>query len=252
MFLQRDTVRHVVMGIIRDPAWQAVGVAVAIIIAFGLAWRGRRNKRLVYSLRSVELLSVDPTIRSDVQILYRSHPVQEVKLLEFSFENTGNVPILKGDFDRHISIAFGETARVLSVVIVGKRPAEIDVESAFTEPPLNPHADYGPTAVSLTAMLLNPADSFQLQCLVTGAKVPHVTGRIAGIGRIKQVSSDGRVPWWIPALVLTSAGLAFSAGAIIGQLIEGVGLGSLTTSIMFGAIVAMLMTAKHRKGSGDR
>ena len=242
MMVQMDNVQNAALGVLRDPLWQSVGVLATVIVATALFRQAQRKKRFEYGIRSTELLSVDQTIRSDIQILYNSQPVQEVRLLAFSFENTGNIPIERIDFDRAIKIEFGSQARILSITIVEKRPSDLDIGIVFPDPPLSPPANYAPTSASLTPMLLNPSDSFQLQCLVTGSAAPHVTARISGI-KLKQVSPDGAQRFRANIIGIIAFGLTIGIGygtVLWGEKIQGLLL------LAVGSLWFLVVTAYRR------
>ena len=166
--------------ILRDPMWQFAAVLIAlvsILISIIVYLKQRIRKSLSYKILSLNpLLSVKEEIKSDLQIMYRGEPVEQVHLIVAKIINTGNLPILSKEYERPISLSFGEEAQILTFEITEKEPDN-----------LRPSAKIEEKRVVLTPILLNRGDSVTLKILVTKYKELKIAGRIAGVKEIQKV-----------------------------------------------------------------
>lgn len=180
--------------ILRDPMWQFVAVIIAILailISCFLYWKQRRNKALSYEILSrTPLLSVKEEVKGKLQILFDKKPVQQVHLVEIRLGNSGNVPILANDFERPVSLSFGEEGQILSASIVETNPDSLRASIVSDG-----------KKVVLMPTLLNQGDSIKLKMLVSKFKNQiAVDGRIVGVKDI-QPSSENPLRYLIPAAI---------------------------------------------------
>lgn len=170
--------------LLRDPIWQFVGAVVAVVTIFVAIWlsqRERNLKRLMYFMRSTELLSVQEELRDSVKIMYKDKPVEDVRLCEFGIKNTGNVPILPTDFISPVNFFFSEESRILTADISSTSPPDLGATILRSnEDPLNEAA----SSLVIAPLLLNQGDVVSIKALVTGSKQFDVRGRIVGIKEI--------------------------------------------------------------------
>ena len=171
--------------IFRDPMWQFVAVlltAIAILVSISLYLKQRRRKALSYSILSqTPLLSVKEEIKKELKILYNGKPVEQVHLIMVKIINSGNTPILSTDYERPISLNFGEKANVLTAAIVKMHPDSI--QASFSVEGKN---------VVFTPTLLNAGDSFTLKMLITKLGEVKVDGRIVGVKEIQESKESPR------------------------------------------------------------
>jgi len=164
---------------LRDSMWQLVAVLLALVAVFVpilVYLKQRTRKSLSYEILSLNpLLSVENEIKGDVQILYQSKTVEQVHLIVLKIINTGNMPILSTDYERPISLSFGEESKILTTEITGKNPDS-----------LRPSARIEEGMIVLAPILLNVRDSVTLKMLVNKFGKVTVDGRIAGVREIKE------------------------------------------------------------------
>lgn len=193
------------MDILRDPVWQFIGVilaVVAIIISIALYRRQRRHKALSYEIISrIPLLGMEEEIKGNLQILFNGKPVQQVHLIVVKIINSGNMPIVFTDYERPISLSFGEKAQILTAEV-----AETNPDS------LRAAAEIEGKKVVLTPILLNQEDSITLKMLVNEfSEQITVNGRVVGVKDICE-----SVEKLFSSIALTVSGLALVLIAVIG------------------------------------
>lgn len=198
---------QIMLEILRDPLWQAVGALLAIaalvgsIVIFQLQ-RHRRGVAFAVLSRS-QLLTVREELEGKLQVLYEGEPVRSLSLLMVRVWNSGNQPILVSDFERPIAFSTGMGSCILSAAVTDVNPRgfilEVAVEGAV---------------VTLSPALLNPGDAISLKLLVrdmNGGLIPSC--RIVGVKSIR--SDDGR-PWTIKAAALLGLFLTLIGAAAFG------------------------------------
>lgn len=91
-------------------------------------------------------------------------------------KNSGNIDILPGEYDKPISISFGD-AQILTVEIIDKDPDSLIIAFQIEE-----------NIINIQNTLLNKGDSYALQILVSDFdNIINVDGRIIGIQNIIQL-----------------------------------------------------------------
>lgn len=192
--------------ILRDPMWQFVAAllaAIAILVSIILYLKQRRRKALSYEILSrTPLLSVKEEIKKQLKILYDGKPVRQVHLVVVRIVNSGNTPILSTDYERLISLNFGEEANVLTAEIVKTDPDSI--QASF---------NVEGKSVVLTPTLLNTGDSFTLKMLITKFGEVKVDGRIVGVKEIQELKRPTR----IRLLILVLAALVQVLGLLVAE-----------------------------------
>ena len=172
------------MKIFKDPAWQFIGVIVAVIALIAsvvIYLIDRPVKRLqVQVLSNSPLISINTDISSQIQILYKDKPVQTLSLILLRLENIGNEPIKEADYSEPIRILLSSKSEVGEVTIQETKPAGID---------LNPRV-IATNQIELTKALLNPGDQVVVKILaLNNDGTLGVEARIAGISNIEILSA---------------------------------------------------------------
>ncbi|MEO0645386.1 MAG: hypothetical protein AAFZ17_04395 [Cyanobacteria bacterium J06650_10] len=181
-------------GLWRDPAWQAIGVVVAVVIALLSAlvgWKRSRRKNLSYSVISVvKILNLEESVKARVQITYESMPIQNLYLMVIRFTNSGNTPIPPTDYFRPLSITLDKKSEILSTEVIRESPKKLGVVVSHTS-----------HKVDISSVLLNQKDYFELKILATNLNDISVDGRVAGIRAISKKESQSSSNIWLPATV---------------------------------------------------
>jgi len=170
--------------------------------------RQRKFKALAYQVSPIfPLLSVSESIGGSVKILYEDQPVEGLEGVTVRIQNTGREPIEKGDYERPVTVVFGEGAQILKAEIAEEKPDEI--EAAIT---------VNDSSVQLTPTLLNPEDSVTISVLLTQFEKdkPDVDGRIVGVRRIEERAGDPAANyWWRDRRVLWTVILVLALWSLI-------------------------------------
>lgn len=158
----------------------AVLVAVATFFASPL-WnlRFKDEKKLQYSLvRSpVTQRSLKSKVSADVYVQTSDgRRLVDPVVWSVSVENTGLVPITKGDFEIPISISVDKPGSVIRALVVDSEPAGIE-----------PQVEMKGEKVVVEPLLLNPGDAILIHLLVhDDAKVTNVMTRGAALSIERQ------------------------------------------------------------------
>jgi len=236
----------------RDPAWQSVGVIVAVVLALLtilVGWRQAQKKSLSYSIASkINVLDIEDSIKSKVQVTFESKPVQDLYLIVIKFINSGNIPIHPSDYYQPITITFDGLAEILSVEVLDQSPKNLGVVPSHTS-----------QNVEIPKILLNQKDCFDLKVLVTNFQNLSIDGRIAGVKAIQERDSSTLEAYSKVVLTLTAIFVTAFSGFLInslpaadtsffsrsGELIAIVLVSTLATFLGAGAEV--LTTLKKKK-----
>jgi hypothetical protein len=203
-------------SVLSHPAWTAAATllaAIAIGLTIVLYRRGKARKAVTCVLSSTSLVSVRSEARGKIEIVYEGHPVGGVHLVSFSLANSGNVPVVRDDFERALIVELGPGATPLedTIEVKEKRPSD-----------LHPNVYADGSRLILDPLLLNPGDSFSIAALVRDFTGPlTIDGRIAGVSKLgvrgAGLDADGfgpsrlkKVGWWTQG----AAGIAAVVGVV--------------------------------------
>jgi hypothetical protein len=162
---------------------------LAISVSVFLYRLQRRFKALTYQVSpAFPILSVRESVKGSVKILYEDKLVEGIEGVTIKIQNAGSEPIQKADFDRPVTVDFGEGAQILEAEIAEKKPDETEADIIINE-----------SSVQLTPTLLNPDDFVTMSVLLTQFEKdkPDVEGRIVGVKRIVERAGDpAAIYWW--------------------------------------------------------
>jgi len=221
------------LEILRDQVWEFVGGVflglVAIIVTI-ILWRTqRRRKALSYEIISrTPLLSVEDEVKGKVQILFDGNPVQDIHLVVLKIINSGNVPIVSTDYERPVSLSFGENPRILTAEVSETDPDNLEIS-----------VDIQATKVMLDPVLLNGGDSITLKFLVSQLDEINIDGRIIGVKDIRKHTAGitaNRLRSFGAYLVLAGATLSV-VGPVLAMVWDFIGLPPPLSHIVFPSIL---------------
>jgi len=139
------------------------------------------SKELSWNVISdIHVLSINKEL---THILLDKYPLPDAHLLILKLSNSGNLPILREDFEDAIQFNFGNEIKILSAEIVNTEPGElkdrvpfkVDTENAFLGP-----------------LLLNSKDTITFKVLLSGRNfriIPHA--QIKGLSQF--LSKKGKL-----------------------------------------------------------
>ena len=188
--------------LLRDPAWQFVGVLLALIAIAAtiiIYLLQRQKKRIAFNLVSKnQLLTVREELEGKLQVLYDGQPARDIRLLVIRVSNVGNVAIATNDYERPLSFSTGLSSKVLSAVVTDVDPPNLDVDLGVNE-----------SQIMIKPVLLNPKDSLTIKCLVSDfSDQLNVDARIIGVRKIEDAgtSSGYQTVFTAISLILTLVG----------------------------------------------
>ena len=232
-----------------DPSWQGVAAILTLVsIVAGIAYV--RRPRLSWGYSSVPLITVSPGVAERLDVRFQGQPVRAAHVQRVTVVNVGAVPVPRASWDSHLTIRYGEGARVIAAEVSGASPVELTVDTAWIS-----GDDGSLDEIQVAPLLLNPGDGFKLTLVVDGTgpevPVPEVSARIAGVSSFGWFDGDS-VPLYL-RLVRSAAVTAISMGLLtvvmfivpesvreVGITILGVLFGLISFVIVF-AVVATLM-----------
>lgn len=220
------------LSFLRDPAWQFVGVILALAAIAVSCWiyvRQRQRRRVSYQrLTSVEVLTVKEHMAGRVTVLFDGNPVKSMHIITMKIWNSGSVPILATDFVEPLSLLVDSSAHLLSADIVSATPIN-----------LRPVVKTEGSLATVQPLLLNPSDSFVVKLLVQdGDDYVVPVGRIVGVRAFDRVRDPntfserqgqiGLMLFFVGSLVaaltkLPTPEVPKTIGVYVGYLISAIG-----------------------------
>lgn len=220
----------------RDQIWTFVGAAfagLAIVISVVIYLLQRKKKSLGYKvLWRLPLLKVHNELkeRGQLTISFNGQPVEDIQLLLVEIVNTGNVPIIATDYERPLTIRYGDNTTILGAEVVGRLPEDIDPKLSVTR-----------NAIDIEPLLLNPGDEFVLKTLVKDLQEnPVVVGRVTGVSEIKHI---GPPPKKRTGTYYTILGIGFMIGAFVIPSFQFEIFGLYFSSLQFRTLVLLIGVA---------
>lgn len=236
----------------RDPAWQFVGVVLALLSlggAFWIYWLQRQAKELAFGLiSSHRLVAVADEVSSRVTVQLDGKPIKNLHLLVYGLKNSGHRAISAGDFERPLTIHFSE-GYVVSSELVCQFPKNLGATLEGSD-----------RSVRLEPLLLNSGDHLLIQVLLSAPVPSHasVDARIVDVASLVAINSSPLLPPFfrsgMPLLIAISVGLSlisFFASQDRGLSYALLGLAAF--SAIFGFTTRLLegVGASARRRVGD-
>ncbi len=201
------------LNFINSPSWPFWGVVVTIltiVVPFLIYYWQKQRKKISFDILSEnQLLTTQEweDLKEKLQVLYEGQPIRSICFLMIKIFNSGNVPIIKEEYEVPINIYTGEDSTILSEATIKKEPEDLPIGILSK----------GKNSISLQPILLNPKDSITLKILVSDFSRTSlkIYGRIAGVKHIERVG-----PTRGQSLFLT----------ILGLIIVGFGLFFITSA----------------------
>lgn len=161
-----------------DKYWSSVICVAFLIVSLALVtWLSSSNlpgKGLLFKLVSRTPLEVsDQTKNPPMDVYIAGKPVNKPFLTTVIVKNTGNIPILRDDYETPIKISVKNDAKIVQVHYE-LEPRDINTKMTYSE-----------KDITLTPALLNPGDNIFVQVFTTDVKPDLFVGaRIMGVDKI--------------------------------------------------------------------
>ena len=188
------------MDILRDSIWQFGGFVLALVaigVSIFIYLKSRHRKELSYEIISnTSLVSIDDSddvVTGRIEILFEGHSVENVNLAITRLVNSGNVPIVKDDYDSPIKFEFGVEAEIFSVKVIQSKPENLmpTMFVHYASPHIKLKSLKGP--IEIEPLLLNSKDEFTFKVLGSNIGKISAGGRIVGVKEIKLLEINRNV-----------------------------------------------------------
>lgn len=202
--------------------WQlltCVLIPVAAIIITVILWlRSRQRKDLSFLTSCTTVLpNVEDTVRKKLKILYEKKEVKQIYLNTVTLLCSGNEPIRTKDYEKPITLDFGNTLELLSAEIV--KPSKRCLDTSF---------EIGKGSVSLTPILMNHGDRIDMKILTESRpEKMAIRARIAGIDEIKEIRRHQKISFLIFNAGFIFLGVALYDGLEFGLSVISAGAQSI-------------------------
>lgn len=157
--------------------------AAGLILQLTKMLKEQPRKGFTYEVTWLEkVIGVEDAALNGLELRYQGQPVEDVYLSFIKFQNSGRVPIAKGDYEGCLTVVVDDKAKVLLADVAYSNRTELVNHMG----PIS----YKGNRVYLPARLLNPRDSFTIKLLTEGhpGRV-LVLGRIYGVSQIRDLTS---------------------------------------------------------------
>ncbi|MFW5836903.1 MAG: hypothetical protein ACOCVM_02770 [Desulfovibrionaceae bacterium] len=169
--------------------WPALIIAAVIIIAMAMAGmisssnlpgKGLQFKKV----DKMPVAAMDGQPGPSLTLSVDGKPLEDPYLTTLVLRNTGNIPIIKDDYDAPVGIEIQNDATI--------------VQSRFQLHPedMNTKVSHSDKALTITPSLMNPGDLVVIQVLTEGGEPEfEIEGRIEGISKIYTEEGWGQRRW---------------------------------------------------------
>ena len=156
-----------------------VVAVIAIIVSVLLYRKSIQHKNLECEMSSIGSLVEVKSQDKEIKIIYKDQVVDNISILFFRIENTGNLAIKRSDVVEPLSIIFPADVMILREPDITKlNPENLNFNFHLTSSSGNTSEN----VLTLDFDLLNPGDSISFNVLWTGKPVhPKLMCRIEGV-----------------------------------------------------------------------
>lgn len=162
--------------------WLVGIIGSSIIAAFTLWINKRRTQKLFcYRLRKdTRLFRATTPANAPIEVTYKGEIVENLRLIEVEFRNSGGKEIDIKDFVEPVYLSFSEASRILEAEV-------IETHSKQFQPRIEVNGNQPGNTLVLTPALVNAGDWFVAKILISEGKtyILHVGGRISGVREIQ-------------------------------------------------------------------
>lgn len=173
-----------------------LGLIIPTIISFYIYYKQRANKNLAYEVLVNDNLFSFKEQLEGLKIEYKNNKADNLRVTVLSFKNTGNIPILKSDFESNIFIEFDKDSKILDVTY-SSQPKNIEIIPKFEN-----------SKLELIPFLINQNDIFTIK-IISNSKTADlkVHGRIIGMSKITvgQIAPQQKIKikdFWLVVLII--------------------------------------------------
>jgi hypothetical protein len=224
--------------VLSDPRWQAWGVILSIslgipslVIAIIALRKQRIQKEVAYKTISDTLL-FDPQKEIERRFQFDGKEISNLRLVILKISNSGDMPILPGEFIEPVTFLFGSQSEILDAEVIEKKPCNLKV---VLKPDVN--------TLTLAPLLLNKGETIKLKILLSGvSEKVRVESRIVGLQEIIDLNAEqGRIKI-MSSLLSGLTGIGILASSIFLSYITSIDSHSITYSISQSSMIFLIMS----------
>jgi hypothetical protein len=106
----------------------AICALIAIVVTVVFYFLQRKRKEISFRiLYQIDLLSRNEQLENKVKILYEGVEVTNIQILTIKVVNSGNIPIVKSDFDTPLKLELNGKVRILGLERISANPPYLEV-----------------------------------------------------------------------------------------------------------------------------
>jgi hypothetical protein len=194
------------LDFLRDPIWQFVGAAVAIVFGTYEAirfFRGQHRKQVLCRIEHNSpfiTLNEESALGGRLSVRFDNKPIRELNIrsIVVAVRNTGNAPIGKTLYAEPLTFSFGANCEVLTSDILNTEPVRFQANTVIED-----------NAVVLEPVLLNPKQAVLIRVLVRNLSDFLVRGNIEGVKIRRMITTPSEEDSLFIVLVRYSFGFLF-------------------------------------------
>ena len=167
---------HALKELLDSNVVRTILTILGIVVSVTIYRLNKKKKELSYEIvRNNRLFQLNKELKGRVEIKLDGKVVQNLFLAIIDIANTGNEPIKKEDFDKPLTLKFGDESQIISARVLGTKPDDLGVQLAINT-----------AEVVLDPLLLNSGDGISLEVIMTAAaiRITH-SARIVGVPQVR-------------------------------------------------------------------
>lgn len=139
------------------------------------------KKAFDFEIRSRMEITEDSISVDGLKITINEEVVENIYVYAVKISNSGSEPILKGDFEKPLSIYVSEDSSIYSAKKKRTYPENLSLDFKVKN-----------NRLIILPMLLNPSDEYEIDLYSSSSEYPKVDARIAGISRVNSTCPDSK------------------------------------------------------------
>ena len=172
---------NLILELLRDGVWQFVGAIitlVTLIVTVAIYFAQRWRKLLTYEVIASTPLLQSNDLSGEIEVNFRGESVDQIYLTVLEVRNSGNVPIVRNDFDGDLTFTLNNENKILSADVIENKPESVSIQLIQSE-----------DSVSIEPARLNGKDMFTIR-FVSTRQIEELSTfcRIAGVSNILEAS----------------------------------------------------------------
>lgn len=160
---------------LRDPLWQFILGTITIILTVIFFFVQQQRKEISYEIaQQTSLFSINEQVSGEIQVLFNEKPVENLHLIVVRLHNTGNIPVVRTDFDQPITITFQDGSEIISAEVLSEESLDVMAEVTISQ-----------NEIAIEPALINGGESIKIKAIINNYREGViVSARIVGVNQI--------------------------------------------------------------------